>query len=172
MKLSKRRGALVAAGVAAAMVLSACGGEEGSGTEGGGGGDATGGTFSMYIGEPQNPLVPGNTTESEGDQVVNSLWTGLVGFSAEGELEYSGVAESIESDDNTTWTVTLKDGWTFHDGTPVDAALLRQRVELHRLQPERPGRIGLPRPHRRLRGPAGPRGRPPASPRVTRPPRR
>ena len=31
------------------------------------------------------------------------------------------VAESIESDDNKTWTVTLKDGYTFTNGEPVDA---------------------------------------------------
>ena len=36
-------------------------------------------------------------------------------------MQYTGVAESIESEDATTWTVTLKDGWTFHDGTPVTA---------------------------------------------------
>jgi peptide/nickel transport system substrate-binding protein/oligopeptide transport system substrate-binding protein len=122
VKLSKRSSALVAAGISAAMLLSACGGgEEEGGNGGGGGAEATGGTFSMYIGEPENPLVPGNTTESEGDQVVNSLWTGLVQFSSEGEVQYTGVAESIESEDNVEWTVTLKDGWTFHDGTPVNA---------------------------------------------------
>jgi ABC-type transport system substrate-binding protein len=52
---------------------------------------------------------------------VKSLWTGLVQYAEDGQVEYTGVAESIESEDNTTWTVTLKDGWTFHDGTPVDA---------------------------------------------------
>ncbi|RBY79638.1 ABC transporter substrate-binding protein [Geodermatophilus sp. TF02-6] len=101
------------------MLLSACGGGDDSGSAGGGGDG--GGSFSVYIGEPKSPLVPGNTTESEGDQVVNSLWTGLVKYSPQGEVEYTGVAESIESSDNTNWTVTLKDGWTFHDGTPVDA---------------------------------------------------
>lgn len=122
MRLSKRTAALIATGLSGAMVLSACGGGDDSGSGGGGGGGEGGGTFSMYIGEPQNPLVPGNTTESEGDQVVNSLWTGLVRYTADGGVDYStGVAESIESEDNTTWTVTLKDGWTFHDGTPVDA---------------------------------------------------
>ncbi|MGY1680864.1 peptide ABC transporter substrate-binding protein [Geodermatophilus sp. SYSU D01176] len=122
MRLSKRSAALIATGVSGAMALSACGGGDDSASGEGGGGGEGGGTFSMYIGEPQNPLIPGNTTESEGDQVVNSLWTGLVRYTAEGEVDYStGVAESIESTDNTTWTVTLKDGWTFHDGTPVDA---------------------------------------------------
>ncbi len=122
MKLSKRRSALVAAGLSAALLLSACGGgddsDSGSGGGSGGGGEA-GGTYSLYVGEPENPLVPGNTTESEGHQVISSLWTGLVEYAADGEVQYTGVAESIESEDNITWTVTLKDGWTFHDGTPV-----------------------------------------------------
>jgi ABC-type transport system substrate-binding protein len=122
VKLSKRSGALVAGGVAAAMLLSACGGsDEGSSTGGEGGSAATGGTYSIYVGEPENPLIPGNTTESEGHQVISALWTGLVEYAADGAVEYTGVAESIESEDNTTWTVTLKDGWTFHDGTPVTA---------------------------------------------------
>jgi oligopeptide transport system substrate-binding protein len=118
VKLSKRNSALVATAIAGAMLLSACGGsdEEGGGE---GGAEATGGTFSIYIGEPENPLVPGNTTESEGHQVISSLWTGLVEYATDGAVEYTGVAESIESEDNTTWTITLRDGWTFHDGTPV-----------------------------------------------------
>ncbi|WP_347059551.1 ABC transporter substrate-binding protein [Blastococcus sp. HT6-30] len=120
MKLSKRRGALVAGGVAAAMVLTACGGSDDNG--GGGGTAAEGGSFSLAINNPENPLVPGNTTETEGSQVVKALWTGLIQYGEDGEVEYTGIAESIESDDNTTWTITLKDGWTFHDGTPVTAS--------------------------------------------------
>jgi ABC-type transport system substrate-binding protein len=121
VKLSKRSGALVAGGVAAAMLLSACGGSDEGSTGGEGGSAATGGTYSIYVGEPENPLIPGNTTESEGHQVISALWTGLVEYAADGAVEYTGVAESIESEDNQTWTVTLKDGWTFHDGTPVTA---------------------------------------------------
>src|SRR5688572_29696474 len=103
------------------MMLSACGGsDEPSGD--GGAEASSGGTFSMYVGEPENPLVPGNTTESEGSQVVDALWTGLVQYGDDSSVQYTGVAESIESEDSTTWTVTLKDGWTFHDGTPVTAS--------------------------------------------------
>jgi oligopeptide transport system substrate-binding protein len=121
VRLSKRTAALVASGLSGVMLLSACGG----GDDGGSGGDAAaadGGSFSMYIGDPENPLVPGNTTETEGGQVVDSLWTGLVEYDPEtNEAVYTGVAESIESEDQQTWTVKLKDGWTFHDGTPVTA---------------------------------------------------
>jgi ABC-type transport system substrate-binding protein len=112
-----RTGVVVAAGVAGALVLTACGPT----SEGADGAAVDDGTFSMFIGEPENPLVPGNTTEDQGNQVVSSLWTGLVQYDEKGEVVYTGVADSITSADATTWTVKLKDGWTFHDGTPVDA---------------------------------------------------
>ena len=118
MKLNKRGVVLIAA---SALVLSACGGGDDSSGGGSGGGDG-GGSFSIYIGQPENPLIPGNTNETEGGQVIDSLFTGLVQYDNEtNEAVFTGVAESIESDDQTTWTVTLKDGWTFHDGTPVTA---------------------------------------------------
>lgn len=118
MRLTKRTAALVATGLSGALLLSACGGDDGDS----GGAAADGDTFSIALySDPENPLVPGNTTESEGAQVVESLWTGLVEYAADGSVQYTGVAETIESADNTTWTVTLKDGWTFHDGSPVTA---------------------------------------------------
>ena len=115
-----------AVGVSAlALTLAACGGdddgEEGNGAAGGEE-EVTGGTYSLFITQPENPLVPGNTNESEGSQVIEALFTGLIEYDPEtSEAVYSGVAESIESDDATNWTVTLKEGWTFHDGTPVTA---------------------------------------------------
>ncbi|TYP86780.1 peptide ABC transporter substrate-binding protein [Blastococcus xanthinilyticus] len=120
MKLSKRNSGVVATAIAAALLMTACGGDDGG--DSGDAAAADGGSYSIYIGEPENPLVPGNTTETEGGQVVDALWTGLVEYDNEtNEPVYTGVAESIESDDQQTWTVTLNDGWTFHDGTPVTA---------------------------------------------------
>ncbi|HXV94549.1 MAG TPA: ABC transporter substrate-binding protein [Pseudonocardia sp.] len=115
-----RAASLVAVGLAAMLVLAACGG---GGEDGGQAAGGTGGSFSVQINsDPENPLVPGNTTEGEGNQILKALFTPLVGYNLETtEVEYTGVAESIESEDNTVWTVTLKEGWTFHDGTPVTA---------------------------------------------------
>ncbi len=82
------------------------------------------GSVSMYICEPQNGLFGQMTNETCGSEAVNGLFTGLFSLDKEtGELVFDGVAESIEtSDDGTNWTIALKDGWTFHDGTPVNAS--------------------------------------------------
>lgn len=96
-------------------LVAACGG----GT--GGGGGSSDGTFSYQLAEPENPFLPANTTESEGHKVLTALFTQLVTFDDSGNLTYDGVAQSVTSDDNTTWTITLKPDWTFHDGTAVTA---------------------------------------------------
>lgn len=81
------------------------------------------GTVSMYICEPQNGLFGQMSNETCGSEAINGLFTGLYSLDKEsGELVFDGVAESIESnDDGTQFTITLKDGWTFHDGEPVTA---------------------------------------------------
>jgi ABC-type transport system substrate-binding protein len=73
----------------------------------------------MSICEPES-LIPQVNAESCGSQVLRALFTPLVQFDPNNELIFA-VAESIESDDNVNWTVTLRDGYTFHDGTPVTA---------------------------------------------------
>lgn len=80
------------------------------------------GMFSLFLGEPQRPLVPGNTTETEGSKVINAVWTPLVTFDVKSRgVTYDGAAVSVTSEDNLHWTIKLKPGWTFHDGTPVTA---------------------------------------------------
>lgn len=80
------------------------------------------GAVSMYICEPQNSLFGPMTNETCGSEVVNGLSAGLFGLDKDtGDLVYDSVASSIESDDDTSWTITLNEGWTFHDGTPVTA---------------------------------------------------
>ena len=76
------------------------------------------GYVSIDVGEPQKPLIPADTNESLGSYVIQSVFTQLLDFDAEGNIVYTN-AESVKSDDNKTWTVKLKAGWKFHDGTPV-----------------------------------------------------
>jgi oligopeptide transport system substrate-binding protein len=106
------------------LLAAACGGDDDGGTTGDQGTQEegpTGGSFSVQICEP-GFLQPGNTQETCGSQVLQALFTPLVEFDPDTAEPYNTMAESIESDDLKTWTVKIKDGWTFHDGTPVTAS--------------------------------------------------
>ncbi|MFD9543267.1 ABC transporter substrate-binding protein [Streptomyces sp. NPDC060022] len=78
------------------------------------------GYVSIDVGEPQKPLIPADTNESLGSYVIQSLFTQLLDFDADGNIVYTN-AESVKTTDSKTWTVKLKAGWKFHDGTPVTA---------------------------------------------------
>jgi oligopeptide transport system substrate-binding protein len=72
--------------------------------------------------EPENPLVPGDTTERDSVKIVNVLFTGLVEYHPDTAEPRNAVARSIETTDSRVYRITLQPGWTFHDGTPVTAA--------------------------------------------------
>lgn len=75
--------------------------------------------ISIYGSEPQNPLVPTNTTENGGGVLLETLFDGLVGYDPEGK-PFNQVAESITPNaDSTKFTVVIKDGWKFHNGEEV-----------------------------------------------------
>ena len=80
------------------------------------------GFVSLQISEPEH-LFPTTSNESEGIQVLRSLFSPLVQFDPETNEPFNLVAESITSTDGgQTWTVVIAPGWTFHDGEPVTAA--------------------------------------------------
>jgi oligopeptide transport system substrate-binding protein len=86
------------------------------------GGEPKDGTVSIEWSEPENPLIPANTTEVQGGKVVDALFTGLISYSPKDGSVVNEMAEEIKPDDEfKTYTVKIKDGWTFHDGTPVTA---------------------------------------------------
>jgi oligopeptide transport system substrate-binding protein len=78
-------------------------------------------TISYNGTEPENPLVPGNTTESGGVKIIGALFTGLVRYDSRTAASHNAVAESIKTTDSRVYTIRLQKGWTFHDGTPVTA---------------------------------------------------
>jgi oligopeptide transport system substrate-binding protein len=81
---------------------------------------AAGGEFTIYNCEPQS-LIPADSTEVCGSKVLDQLFAGLVEYDAETSEAVNMMAESIESDDATNWTITIRDDFTFHDGEPVTA---------------------------------------------------
>ncbi|MFV2099971.1 peptide ABC transporter substrate-binding protein [Micromonospora sp. LOL_024] len=111
----RRLAAWTALPLAVTLGLAACG----SGGDGGSGESDPNAAVRIEIAEPQH-LVPTNTNETSGSQVLAALFSPLVDYD-EAHKPYEVAAESITSKDNTTWTITLKDGYTFHNGEDVTA---------------------------------------------------
>lgn len=112
MRISRIATGAVALGMTAVLITACSSGDSSGGS--------SSGVVNAWAGEPQNPLIPTNTSENMGGRVLDSLFSGLVSYTADGGTE-NEVAESIESTDGQNFTVKLKDGWTFTDGTPVTA---------------------------------------------------
>ncbi|MFE1321265.1 ABC transporter substrate-binding protein [Kitasatospora phosalacinea] len=109
----------VVSATSVALVATGCGSSGDSGS--GGGSSDTSKTFTYQSSEPQNPLQPANANEVGGGRIVQNLFKGLADYDpSNGKLRMQ-VADSIDTSDAQTYTVTLKSGWTFHDGTPVTA---------------------------------------------------
>jgi oligopeptide transport system substrate-binding protein len=76
--------------------------------------------ISIGIAEPES-LIPTNTTEANGSQVLASLFYPLVRFDEKSE-PYVVAAQSITHDKaNKLWTVKLRPKFTFSNGEPVTA---------------------------------------------------
>ena len=116
--MKKKALAFAAMACSVAMLLSACGGSNSNAASG----DTAGSNIiTAYNSEPQNPLIPGNTNETGGGKPVDLLFSRLVSFDKDGKAS-NEVAESITpNDDATQYTIKIKSGWKFTDGTPVTA---------------------------------------------------
>jgi len=103
---------------ALALTLSACGGGSSDTASGDGDGSYV---VTANTTEPQNGLLPANTNEVGGGRVMDLLFTGLVSYDAKG-APVNELAESIESKDSQNYTIKIKSGQTFSDGSPVTAS--------------------------------------------------
>ncbi|MCI8538025.1 MAG: peptide ABC transporter substrate-binding protein [Oscillospiraceae bacterium] len=127
--MKKRFIALLAGALAAATLLSACGG----GNDGNNG-DTPGGAPAQssapageqvlrvsMAGAPSD-VGPLTSTTTEGAELLGCMFEGLVRQDAEGQIEQgSGLAESwTVSDDGLVYTFTIRDA-VWSDGTPITA---------------------------------------------------
>src|SRR5690606_25856872 len=118
--------------LALAVLGAACGG----GDDGNGGnGDATGEDEGAPV--PGGKVVYGLEAETTdgwclpeaqlaiaGIMVARTVYDTLTKPNAEGEVE-PWLAESVEpNDDHTEWTIALRDGVKFHDGTDLTAEVV------------------------------------------------
>src|SRR5262245_39293060 len=122
---------LAVAAVLGAVVVAGCGG---------GGGAATGEAVTGPTGEPKSggslTLIMPNEATSLDPAQLNNVYTHGSAFGnalygqlftndpVSGEL-LPGMAESIETTDGTNYTLKLRAGLTFSDGTPLDAAAVK-----------------------------------------------
>lgn len=112
----------VAAMSAVALLAAGCG-------SGAGGGNETptpaegkaGGEITVRGCNPENPLVPSNTSETCGGNVLDAVFAKLVHYDPETAEPSNDIAESIETEDNQNFTVKIKKGYKFHDDTEVKA---------------------------------------------------
>ncbi|GAA2611395.1 ABC transporter substrate-binding protein [Actinomadura fulvescens] len=70
---------------------------------------------------PAATLVPGDVRDGTGRMIAAAVWTGLVAYDPRTGVPVNAAAESVTSDDRKVWTVRLKAGGRFHDGSPVTA---------------------------------------------------
>lgn len=87
------------------------------------GDSAEGGTLTIgMLGYSTESLDPHYTNASTADLLrAAQLFDGLTKYTPDGSVELS-LAESISSnEDATQWVVKLREGVTFHDGSPLDA---------------------------------------------------
>lgn len=80
-------------------------------------------------GQPAN-LEPGNITDNNSIYVHEQIYDRLVHFEPGTTNPIPGLAtEWAASEDGLTWTFTLREGVTFHDGTPFNAEAVRVNIE-------------------------------------------
>ena len=114
-------GMALAAITSIALVATACGGggtepqSEASQPAG-----QAGGEIVVAGCTPENPLIPGNTSETCGGDIIDAMTSKLVEYNTENAAPENDIAESIETTDNKLFTVKLKP-YKFHDGTEVKA---------------------------------------------------
>jgi peptide/nickel transport system substrate-binding protein len=125
------RGAAVTA--AAALVLSACGGSStpasGDGADAGSGGEPT--TLRLSLQSPPSNFQIGNWSGGDATLFLSAYDT-LVHRALDGSVE-PAIAQSWEyNEDRTQLTLSIREGMTFTDGTPVDAAAVAASLEAAR----------------------------------------
>lgn len=124
----KKLFALVLA-LAMALSLVACG----SGGNAGGSGAASGDSITIAIDADYQTLHPANWTTSVESRIDSQIYDTLVRYNFEDESKLDGViAESWEiSEDACCYTFHLREGITFHNGTPLTAKDVAFSMDLY-----------------------------------------
>jgi oligopeptide transport system substrate-binding protein len=118
MRVSRRASAAAAVAALALVAAGCSGGDDG---EDSGSDKNANAAITINGTEPELPLVPAMTTETGGGKVVDYLWSGLTQYDNNTGESSNLLAESIETTDSKVYTIKIKKGTKFHDGTEVKA---------------------------------------------------
>ncbi|MEA5052347.1 MAG: ABC transporter substrate-binding protein [Propionicimonas sp.] len=127
MRASTRLTAAASLTAAIALLASACSGgttpTNQTSAEPGASGSAPAAATEVTVRgcTPENPLIPTNTNEVCGGNVLDAITAKLVHYNADTAAPENDIAEAIDTTDSITFTVKLKQGYKFHDGTEVKA---------------------------------------------------
>jgi oligopeptide transport system substrate-binding protein len=114
----KTRAVATAAITSIALFATACGG---GGTPTPGSSGAAKAEISVRGCTPQNPLVAGNTAEVCGGNILTLFVSKLEHYAVDNATPEHDIAESIDTKDNQNFTVKIKKGYKFSDGTEIKA---------------------------------------------------
>lgn len=140
-RLGRRLSAMLSvSAVALGALIASCGGSSSGG--GGGGGDSSktadpNASIVVALDAEPSSLDPvGNTLSLANGSIFEGLFDTLMRAPAFGEDPEPLLLESVtESADRLTWTLTVRDGVTFHDGSALDAAAVVANLERARTSP-------------------------------------
>ncbi len=95
-----------------------------------------GGNLQVAVGAEIDALSPITARWSlEGNMIASSMYDTLMTFDEERNL-VPRLAESMTpNDDGTVWTIVVREGVTFHDGTPFDAEVVKMNIDARREVP-------------------------------------
>jgi peptide/nickel transport system substrate-binding protein len=95
-------------------------------------GTATGGTVRIGQAGYPDSLNPGNGVLAEAYTVYELVYDTPISVTSAGEYVPELASEWSVSDDGLTWTMTIVEGVTFHDGEPLTAEDVAFSIELYR----------------------------------------
>ena len=146
--IRRRWSVLLALVLSLSLIAAACGGGDDEPADGGipdeGAGEPTPGGNVIYALEAENSngwCLPEGQLAISGIQVARAVYDTLTVPNEEAEY-VPFLAEAVEpNDDFTEWTITIREGVKFHDGTDLTAEVVKNNLDAYRGQYE--GRSSL-----------------------------
>lgn len=125
------------------LILAACGASQGSPSAGASapvdgstppsdGGTATGGTVRIGWGGSPDSLNPGNGVLAESYTLYPLMYDVPIDITSDGEYVPELASAWDVSDDGLTWTLTIVEDATFHDGEPLTAEDVAYSLQLYK----------------------------------------